>query len=53
MFDGVLNATMSKGQVSTTVVTQGNLEIPLPPISVDSHQTKKWMTRCSTPTPEF
>ena len=37
MFDGVLNATPS--EVSTTLVTQGNLELLLPPNSSDSHLT--------------
>ena len=30
MFDGILNATLSE-KVSTTGVTQENLELPLPP----------------------
>ena len=34
MFDGILNVTLSE-EVSTTGVTQGNLELPLPPDSVD------------------
>ena len=37
MFDRILNATLSEGKVSTTVVTLGNLEIPLPPNYLDSH----------------
>ena len=41
MFDGVLNATLSEENVSTATVTQGNLELPLPPISLDLNQTKK------------
>ena len=41
MFEGVLNATLSEEKVSTTAVTQGNLELPLPPNSLDLHQTKK------------
>ena len=41
MFDGVLNTTLSEEKVSTTVVTQGNLELPLLPSSLDSHQTEK------------
>ena len=40
MFDGILSLTLSE-EVSTTRVTQGNLEIPLLPGSVDSHQTQK------------
>ena len=34
MFDGILNVTLSQ-EVSTTGVTQGNLELPLPPDSLD------------------
>ena len=34
MFDGILNVTLSE-EVSTTGVTQGNLELPLPPDSLD------------------
>ena len=34
MFDGILNVTLSE-EVSTTGVTQGNLELPLPPDSPD------------------
>ena len=41
MFDGVLNATLSEENVSIATVTQGNLELPLPPISLDLNQTKK------------
>ena len=40
MFDGVLNATLSKEKVSTTGVTQHSLELLLPPNSRDSHQTQ-------------
>ena len=40
MFDGILNVTLSE-EVSTTGVTQGNLELPLPPDSLDSHQTQE------------
>ena len=40
MFDGFLNVTMCE-EVSTTGVTQGKLELPLPPDSLDSHQTQK------------
>ena len=42
MFDRVLNASLSE-MVSTTAVTQENLELPLPPTSLDSHQTKNKM----------
>ena len=31
---------LSEEKVSTTGVTQGNLELPLPPNSLDSHQTR-------------
>ena len=34
MFDRILNVTLSE-EVSTTVVTQGNLKLPLPPDSLD------------------
>ena len=34
MFDGILNVTLSE-EVSTTGVTQGNLELPLPPDFLD------------------
>ena len=37
MFGSVLNATLSEEKVSTTVVTQGNLELPLPPNSLNLH----------------
>ena len=40
MFDGIPNVTLSE-EVSTTEVTQGNLELPLLPNSLDSHQTQK------------
>ena len=40
MFDGILNATLSE-EPYTTGVKQGNLELPLPPNSLDSHQIKK------------
>ena len=40
MFDGILNATMSK-EFFTTGVKQGNLELVLPPNSLDSHQIQK------------
>ena len=36
MFDRILNATLSKEKVSTTRVTEGNLELPLSPNSPDS-----------------
>ena len=39
MFGGILNATLSE-KVSTTGVTQENLELPLLPNSLDSHQTQ-------------
>ena len=38
MFDRILNATLS--QVSTTGVTQENLELPLLPNFLDSQQTQ-------------
>ena len=37
MFDRILNATLSEEKVSTTRVTEGNLELPLSPNSLDSH----------------
>ena len=40
MFYGVLNKTLPEEKVSTTGVTQGNLEILLRPNSLDSHQTQ-------------
>ena len=40
MFDGILNVTLSE-ESFTTGVTQGNLELPLLPDSLDSHQTRK------------
>ena len=36
MFDGFLNVTLCEG-LSTTGVTQENLELPLPPDSLDLH----------------
>ena len=39
MLGGILNATLSE-KVSTTGVTQENLELPLLPNSLDSHQTQ-------------
>ena len=38
MFDGIVNATLS--EISTTGVTQDDFELPLPPSSLDSHQTQ-------------
>ena len=40
MFYGVLNKTLPEEKVSTTGVTQGNLELLLRPNSLDSHQTQ-------------
>ena len=40
MFDRFLKVTLCE-EDSTTGVTQGNLEHPLPPDSLDSHQTQK------------
>ena len=37
MFDRILNETVSEEKVSTTRVTEGNLELPLSPNSLDSH----------------
>ena len=37
MFDRILNVTLSEEKVSTTVVKKGNLELPLPPNSLDLH----------------
>ena len=34
MFDRILNATLSEEKVSTTNVTQGNIELPLSPNSL-------------------
>ena len=39
IFDRIVNATLSE-KVSTTGVTQGNLELLLPPSSFDSHETQ-------------
>ena len=39
MFDRILDATLSE-KVSTTGVTQENLELSLLPHALDSHQTK-------------
>ena len=38
IFDGIVNATVS--EISTTAVAQKNFELPLPPSSLDSHQTQ-------------
>ena len=40
MFDGILNVTLSKDKVSTTGVTQRNLELLLRPNFPDSYQTQ-------------
>ena len=40
IFDGILNVTLSE-EVFTTGVIQGNLELPLPPNSLDSHKNTK------------
>ena len=40
MLDRIRNRTLSE-EVSTTAVTQGNLELPLPLDFLDSHQTQK------------
>ena len=40
MFDRILSATLSREKISTTGVTQGNLELHLPPVSPNSHQTQ-------------
>ena len=40
MFEGILNMTLSEENVSTTKVTQANLELLLRPNSPDSHQTQ-------------
>ena len=40
MFDRILNVTLSE-ELFTTGVTQENLELSLPPNSLDSHQTQK------------
>ena len=44
MFDGILNTTLSE-KASTTGVTQENLELPLLPNSLDSHQTQNNKTK--------
>ena len=40
MFDGILNVSLSEA-VPTTEITQENLELSMPPDSLDSHQTQK------------
>ena len=40
MFDGFLNVTLYE-EVSITGATQGNLELPLPTDSHDSHQLQE------------
>ena len=50
MFDGILNATLSEESTFSAGVTQENLEIPLPPISLDSHQTQNKMKPWTEPT---
>ena len=40
MFDGILNVTLSEEKVSTTGVTQENLELLLRPNSLYSYQTQ-------------
>ena len=49
MLGGILNATLSE-KVSTTGVTQENLELPLLPNSLDSHQTQNSKMRFWTDT---
>ena len=39
MFGGILNATLSE-KVSNAWVTRENIELPLLPNSLDSHQTQ-------------
>ena len=39
LFNGVLNVTLSEEKVSSTGITQGNLELLLSSNSLDSHQT--------------
>ena len=54
MFDRVLTATLSWEKVFITGVTQGNLELILPPNSLDSQKTQKQQdeSQCD-PTPSF
>ena len=40
IFDGILNVTLPE-EIFTTGVTQGNLELFLPPNSLDSHKNRK------------
>ena len=40
IFDGILNVTLPE-ELFTAGVTQGNLELPLPPNSIDSHKNIK------------
>ena len=40
ILDGILNVTLPE-ELFTTRVTQGNLELPLPPNSLDSHKNTK------------
>ena len=40
MFDRILNVFLPE-EVSTIGVTEGNLELPLPPNSLDLHQRQK------------
>ena len=50
MLDGILNGVLSEEKFSTTGVTQGNLELPLPLNFLDSHQTKNSeMKSCTDP----
>ena len=44
MFDGILDASLSEKD-STTGVTLENLELHLPPHSLDSHQAQKNKTK--------
>ena len=39
IFEGILNVTLTE-ELFTTGVTQGNLELTLPPNSLDSHKNK-------------
>ena len=48
MFDGILNETLPEKKVSYTGVTQENLELILPPNSIDSHQTQNNKTKSWT-----
>ena len=54
MFDGILNVTPSEEKVSTTWVTQGNLELLLRPNSPDHTKHKYKKMKCWTdPTSSF